>query len=266
MNKPISKEKKGIVDELYRRALKNFPRRKTIIKGLDDLWQADLAVMLNEKRYNRGYTNILLVIDCFSKYLWALPLKTKNGLEVAEAMEKILKNAHPRRPAHLQTDHGKEFYNSNFRNLMEKYKINHYSTFSTTKSSIIERAVRSLKEILHKKFSLNGSYNWIDILPEITAFYNARKHRTINMPLRNVTKANEARVLNSSYSFLKTATIPTKFSVGDIVRISKEKFLFEKGYSPRWSAELFKVIKIKPGSPSVFYLEDMNGVKIQGAF
>src|ERR1700712_2748800 len=149
-------------------------------------------------------------------------LKTKNGLEVAEAMEKILKNAHPRRPAHLQTDHGKEFYNSNFRNLMEKYKINHYSTFSTTKSSIIERAVRSLKEILHKKFSLNGSYNWIDILPEITAFYNARKHRTINMPLRNVTKANEARVLNSSYSFLKTATIPTKFSVGDIVRISKE--------------------------------------------
>ncbi len=69
MNQSISKEKKIVVKELHRIAFKNFPRRRTIIKGFDDLWQADLAIMANVKKYNRGYVNILLVIDCFSKYV-----------------------------------------------------------------------------------------------------------------------------------------------------------------------------------------------------
>ncbi len=266
MNKPISKEKKKVVDELHRRALKNFPRRKTIIKGLDDLWQIDLAILADRKKVNRGYSNILLVIDCFSKYLWAAPLKTKNGEEVANAMESILRRAHPRKPTHLQSDHGKEFYNVRFKNLMEKYKINHYSSYSTKKASIIERAVRSIKELIFKHFSLHGTYSWIDVLPQVIAYYNARKHRTIKMAPKNVTRINEASILKNRFTFLKQVELPTKFKIGDIVRISKEKHVFSKGYTPNWSTELFRIRKVQLGKPTTYLLSDLNNIPINGCF
>ena len=41
-------------------------------------------------RVNRGYNYILCVIDCFSRFVWAAPLKTKTITETAEAFNKIL--------------------------------------------------------------------------------------------------------------------------------------------------------------------------------
>ncbi|KAJ8909513.1 hypothetical protein NQ315_012837 [Exocentrus adspersus] len=38
-------EKIQLVNELHKPARKNYPRRRTIIKGLDDLWQSDLVEM-----------------------------------------------------------------------------------------------------------------------------------------------------------------------------------------------------------------------------
>jgi len=42
-------------------------------------------------------------------------------------MFNILKQANPKL---LQTDNGTEFYNNQFQQLMKKYKIRHYSTYS----------------------------------------------------------------------------------------------------------------------------------------
>ena len=36
-----------------------------------------------------------------------------------------------------------------------------------------------------------------------------------------------------------------KFKIGDIVRISKYKNIFAKGYTPNWSEELFVIKKVK---------------------
>jgi hypothetical protein len=51
---------------------------------------------------------------------------------VSTAMENILLKIKPP-PKNLQTDNGKEFFQS----LMKKHKINHYSTFSSIKASIV---------------------------------------------------------------------------------------------------------------------------------
>ncbi|KYN38472.1 hypothetical protein ALC56_07149, partial [Trachymyrmex septentrionalis] len=53
---------------------------------------------------------ILIVIDVLSKYAWALPLKSKNGNDVAAALSKILLEDE----RNLQTDRRKEFYNTTF--------------------------------------------------------------------------------------------------------------------------------------------------------
>lgn len=259
----VSKEKQILVNELHRRALKKFKRRCTIIKGLDDLWQADLAIMTNQIKSNRGHGIILVVIDCFSKYMWTVPLKTKNGPDVTAAMMKVISQG--RKPKNLQTDHGKEFYNSNFTQLMNHYKINHYSTFTVMKAAIVERVIRTLKERLFKHFSLTGSYKWVDVLPQITETYNSAKHRTIQMPPKNVTHINEGYILKNHYNN-KKIDLNNKFKLNDLVRISKEKYLFEKGYTPKWTTELFKIVKVCLTNPTTYLLEDLKGQPLQGGF
>lgn len=258
----MSKVKQDIVKELHKLARKKFQRRRTIVKGLHDLWQADLADFQLYVRDNRGYKYILAVIDSFSKYLWTQPLKSKSATEVRDAMEKILKIRSPR---NLQTDAGKEFYNKSFKTLMDKYNINHYSTFSVTKASMAERVVRTLKEKLYKQFSLHGKYNWLNILDNVTQEYNSTIHRTIRMKPKDVTKRKEKVLLKSIYIQPKLA-VQKRFSINNMVRINKYKSIFDKGYTPNWTTELFKVVKIQLTNPTTYLLEDSNGRPILGSF
>mgnify|MGYP000140966385 FL=1 len=67
---------------LHKPARKNFTRNPTIVKGIDDQWQVDLADMQSLSRFNYGYKYILTVIDVFSKFAWAVPVKTKSTNDV----------------------------------------------------------------------------------------------------------------------------------------------------------------------------------------
>ena len=223
-------EKRRLVEELHAPARKNFPRRRVVVRGYDNLWQADVVEMRPYTRFNRGYHYILTVIDVLSKYAWAVPLKAKSGNEVANAITKIIRDD-GRCPKNLQTDRGKEFYNSNVQKLLKKHTINHYSTYSIMKASIVERFNRTLKNGMWKLFTLNGNYKWIDSLPHLVSNYNARKHRTIGMRPIDVTPAIVERLLATVYNHVKIAA-PAKFKVGDPVRVSKFKTIFEKGYTP----------------------------------
>ena len=57
-----------------------------------------------------------------------------------------------------------------------------------------------------------------------------------------------------------------KFRVNDIVRISSYKGVFEKGYTPNWSTELFKIVQVCPTSPVSYRLEDLKGNTILRGF
>lgn len=260
-----TKEKIQVVNELHKPVRKNFTRRRTIIKGLDDLWQMDLVDMQKHAHKNKNFKYIFVMIDCFSKFVWTKPLKNKSGKEIMQAVCDILKDS-KRTPKNLQSDQGTEFYNAGFNNLMKKHNINHYSTFSVTKAAIAERVIRTLKEKLYKYFSLNGSYRWMDILPEIVKEYNNRCHRTTGMKPCEINKKNEKKILQSAYNHIKLALNRPKFKVGDLVRISKNKHVFEKGYTPNWTTELFKVIKVHITNPITYLLQDLRGNPISGGF
>ena len=57
-----------------------------------------------------------------------------------------------------------------------------------------------------------------------------------------------------------------KFKVGDHVRISKYKNIFDKGYNPNWSEEVFVVSKIKKTIPWTYVTSELNGEEITGRF
>jgi hypothetical protein len=260
--------KKQIVNELHKPARINFPRRNTVIKGINDLYQADLIEMKPFSKLNKGFKYILTFINCFTKVADAEPLSNKTGKSVAEAMERvILRNRHSIK--HLQTDNGKEYFNLLFAALMKKYNINHYSTNSEKKATIVERFNRTLKGEMYKAFSNRGSHVWFDILQDLINNYNNKFHRTIGMEPNKVSKENEKQVLEN----IKKNTKPKvekrqarKFYEGDKVRISKYKGIFTKKYLPNWTNEVFTVYKVQPTYPETYILKDNKGELLHGAF
>lgn len=253
--------KEQIVRELHRPARRNFVRRHTVIKGINDLWQADLAEMQHHSRQNKGYRYILVVINCFSKYVWTAPLKTKSAKDVAAAMRSILQNV-PDAPKHLQTDRGTEFYNSDFKRVMDKFNIKHYSTFSDKKAAIVERVIRTLKERLHIQFAIQGNFKWLHILKNVVSDYNHAKHRTIKMAPTDVTASTH---LDYPRDVTGARTKP-RFNVGDIVRISSHKEWFEKGYEGNWSPAQFVVSEVKKTIPPTYLLKDEKNEALEGCF
>jgi transposase InsO family protein len=264
MSKKKSSEKQRLVEELHAPARRNFPRRHVIVYGYDDLWQADVVEMRPYTQFNKGYHYILTVIDVLSKYAWAVPLKSKSGKEMAAAIAKIIRGD-GRCPKNLQTDMGKEFYNANVQELLKKHDINHYSTYSVMKASVVERFNRTLKNNMWKQFTLNGNYKWIDLLPRLLSEYNMRKHRTIGMRPIDVTPTNAEKLLTTVYNHVKIVK-PIRFKVGDSVRVSKFKTTFEKGYTPNWTTEVFRIIKVQKTNPVTYLLEDYRGKPVAGGF
>jgi hypothetical protein len=57
-----------------------------------------------------------------------------------------------------------------------------------------------------------------------------------------------------------------KYKVGDVVRISKYKHIFSKGYNPSWTGELFTIDQVQDTKPVTYILKDENGETIKGGF
>ena len=68
---------KIIIDENYSKPpIKNYPTNKIIYDHIDEIWSIDLADLSDYKTSNnKVYRYIFIIIDNFSKYLWAIPLK-----------------------------------------------------------------------------------------------------------------------------------------------------------------------------------------------
>lgn len=262
--------KQAIAREIHKPARVNYPRRAVTIKGLRDLWQADLIEMIPYSKQNKGYKYILAVINTFSKFGYVEPLKNKTAKEVSGAFLRIIKRARFGAPKNLQTDQGTEFFNKIFSNLMKKQGINHYHTYSNLKASIVERWLRTLKSKIYLKFSIQGNYIWLQLLPKVVDQYNSSKHRTIRMKPKDVNEKNEKYILKNIYSYPTVSKEDVQnlssLEVGDYVRISKQKAIFEKSYYPNWSCELFQIRLIQPTVPITYLLEDIDGNPIMGSF
>ena len=65
------------IDEKYSKApMRNYPTNKILYNHVDEMWSIDLADMVDYKiSNNKGFRYIFVIIDNFSKYLWAISLK-----------------------------------------------------------------------------------------------------------------------------------------------------------------------------------------------
>jgi hypothetical protein len=258
-----------IVTELHKPARKTFIRRSVKMVGVDDNWQSDLMILDSYVKFNSGYKYLLIVIDTFSKFLWTRKLKTKSANEVARAMEDILIKSN-RKCRLLHTDFGGEYINSTFRRLTEKFNIHHFSTFTHLKASMAERVIRTLRQKLGWYFTKRSNYKWVDIIDQIVDTYNHTKHSTTKLKPIEINKGNEKHILETVYDNnkkkIEKILKKPKFKLGDYVRISKYKKIFEKSTTRNWSTEIFKIVKINKKYPYTYLLEDYQTQPILGQF
>ena len=66
--------------------------------------------------------------------------------------------------------------------------------------------------------------------------------RPIDDILYNASTASENLARRAPYNYRRRATLLPKFKVGNLVRISRTKNTFEKGYEKNFSEEVFKII------------------------
>ena len=237
-----------------------------MVSGIDKIWAADLADMQALSEENEGYKFLLLVIDTFSKYGWIKPLKNKKGETMVKAFKTIFEEG--RTPGKLWTDKGTEFYNKNMNDLRKLYDIELYSTENEEKSSIAERWIRTMKEKMFKYFTDYNTNKYIDVLPDLVEDYNNTVHSSTKLTPTDASKEeNELKVWRNLYpDRYKTSRLNPKFSVGDEVRITKKKKVFEKGYTTRWTEEIFTIKEIRETNPITYKLEDLQGEEIKGTF
>lgn len=65
--------RKTIAKELHRPMRKNFPRRVVLVKGLGDLYRADLVEMIPHAKQNKRYNYLMTVVNVFRKYEFRCP-------------------------------------------------------------------------------------------------------------------------------------------------------------------------------------------------
>ena len=111
------------------------------------------------------------------------------------------------------------------------------------KSVVVERFIRTVKNKIFKYMTSISKNVYIDKLDDIVSKYNNTYHNTIKMKLVNVkssTYIDSSKDVNDK---------DVKCKVYDIVRISKYKKIFRKGYVPNWFKEVFVIKKVKNTVP-----------------
>lgn len=252
--------------ELHRKVIKKFEKRRIITKRVDDIWAADLLIMNQYSRQNEGYCYIFNVIDTFSKFLFAIPLKKKSGTEVATAFDKIL-NDSKRCPTKLHVDRGKEFVNKDFQKVLEKHKIVMYHTFNEEKSAIAERVNRTINEKLKLQFEVAQNFKWVDVLEKVVSEYNNNDvHRSIGTTPASVNKSNEEEVREKLFPLEDFKLQKPTFQIGQPVRIPCWKKVFGNKYNRNWTKEIFYIDKIFYTDPITYQIKDSENEPILGKF
>ena len=108
----------------------------------------------------------------------------------------------------------------------------------------------------------------MNVLSDLVKEYNNTRHSSIKMTqVKASKKENELTVWRNLYpEHLEIRDINPKFSVGDKVRINKKKKTFEKGYTTRWTEEIFTIVEVKLTSPPTYKIAHFNGEEIKGTF
>jgi len=208
----------------------------------------------------------------YSRNLYLIPVKTMSGPAVNASFRSIFDDKpklSSRRPVWVSTGKGKEFLNKDFQDMLRDEGIQFQVCRNPdVKCAVVERAKRTIRDRVYKYLTYKNTFRYIDVLPKFVRAYNDTVHSTTGMAPSRVTDSDVLAIwkrMNRRRSCIRVAKL--KFSVGQPVRISKEKMKFANGGEQTFSTEIFRITKVIERRPRpVYELEDLNKTPIEGQF
>ena len=222
-----------------------------------EIVQIDIYDLSKYSTYNKGYKYIFAMVDVFTRFAIALPMKTKGIEDTTEALDFIIREFGA--PIIIMSDNDSSFTGDQFQKVLDENDIilntnvkgDHFAL------GIIDNFAKRLKLIFAKKFLKNKTKNWVQYLHEIITTYNNSPHSALDglTPIQALKDENFDKIFElNSIKKMKNKTV-TDLEEGDKVRIKLEG-KFTKSSEPQFSNEVYTVDSVQG---SIIYLT--NGEK-----
>ena len=202
-----------------------------------DSVQMDIIDMSTFYNTNSHYKFILLIIDVFTRKLWAFTLKNKNNESVMNALETFVEH---NKPSVVISDNESSFISAKTQLFFTEHKIKHITCEPGDHKvlGIIDRVCRTIKVNIYKYMTRNNTTKYVSHLPDIVNTYNETPHQSIlNLTpyeateQQNFRKIFELNLEKGKHNGFKAQT----FRVGDFVRIRNKRKQFERAYDEKYS-------------------------------
>lgn len=206
--------------------------------------QIDILDLINYiPKNNDGYRYLFLFIDVYTRYVFAIPIKTRKTDELYDALTSIIKQLKSEgfKISQIDSDNESGFNSKKIVDYLQKEQIT--QNFSNPEEhnnlGVIDRFCRTIRELFNKYTNSRNTTRWIDYYQTLINAYNNREHRSLKTSPLNAIENNEYW-LNKMTS--QTISSQGQIRVGDKVRLLKNKQLFEKGSENNYTKQVFKVI------------------------
>jgi hypothetical protein len=257
---------------LFKNRRINFNRSRIIPAGfLSDL-HVDLGDFQSLSSKNRSYRYLLVGVDTFSRRVFAAPVKSKTPKDVIEAFNQVFSDM-PYLPQSIFSDRGLEFESKEIRTYFEEKGVLKYKAeASNIKAAFAERMLRTIKQRLYKYFSEKNTTDWVGILQKIVYSINHSVCRSTGLKPADINEKNASEIWEKLYAPIVrangniTPSENAKFVIGDTVRIARGKPIFEKGYLPTFTDEIFTIVEVSNDIPRYYKLKDHKNEEIRGRF
>lgn len=254
----------------FKHLLRKFPKRKILTFFPGHMVEADLMTIGKKMLpHNKPVKFILIIIDSFTRFLWAYPLPNKQAETVMVAFNKFLNEEII--PNIIYLDKGNEW--GKLKSLAKAYSFQIWSANSDDKAAISERAIQSLRRVISRFLDHQNTFHFVSILPEIVKAYNSSYHRAIKTsPIEAQTAQNRLIFKNiygrKTFRNIVVKKKKTDFHENDLVRISRLRPVFEKKtMSQTATGEIFRIAKVLfRGGFRIYKVADLNGEVLPGTF
>lgn len=202
--------------------------------AIRDGYQLDL--MIYDRFKSNGYSYILIIIDVYSRYVQAVPLKTRLMEPLVKNIEKLFTLMGF--PRNVNCD--QEFNNRLFNKLCTTHNIRTWYSDpdEPNKNAIVERFNRTLAQLLQRWRVATDRTDWENVLQDLVTNYNTKLHSTTKNTPEDIWKgvaSNLQAVVN----------VPTKLKKGDRVRLATVRTKLTKGDAVKWTRELFRIERVE---------------------
>jgi len=160
----------------YRRGPRFKQGEMQLAHGCTVMQKVHIDLTGKHVRSRNGFCYLLTAICSFTKYLIAVPLRSKESLGVARALVKHIYLVYGAVEIQI-SDNGGEFWNSVVEGVAKLMGV-HTSRITSLRpnsNGVVERVHKSIASIYAKLISANQR-NWDELTPYVTYYYNTAYH------------------------------------------------------------------------------------------